>query len=209
MARIPRGDRGSAVDHPGDWNLEPQDAENHWDKRQAATHDLGTATQKQGRNIDRIVAGARAPTWGVESCVVTGTDYVGVSVKLQAVDASTRGVRMEQPTQVCITEEDPEEYERQRGCTAKSRQAPPGDWDRWTNAAEEGILDGMQIQRTGSAYRGGPTRYKQQTLSRTQDGKYGLGTNQTYRRIRVSGKARPLLALARSRSGGLAARKVV
>lgn len=98
------------MDHwrEGGWNLEPQDAESHWVKRQAVLHDLGAATQKQGRNIDWMVAGARAPTWGVEACVVPRTDHAGVMVKLQAVAASTLGVRMEQPTQVCITREDPE-----------------------------------------------------------------------------------------------------
>lgn len=53
------------------------------------------------------------------------------------------------------------------------------------SAAEEGLLSGIRVQRTGSAYRGGPIRYKPQMLSRVQDGKYGLDTNQTYRRIRL------------------------
>lgn len=104
----------------GDWNLEPQDADCRWDKGQAVIHDIGTATQKQGRNIDWLVAGARAPTWEAEPCVIPGTDHVGVTVKLQAVDANTLGVRMEQPTRVRIDRENPEEYEQQSGCIARS-----------------------------------------------------------------------------------------
>lgn len=43
----------------------------------------------------------------------------------------------------------------------------------------------MQIKKVGSAYRGGPARYKAQTISRIQDGKYGLGTKQAYKRLRL------------------------
>lgn len=52
-------------------------------------------------------------------------------MRLQAVDASTLGVRMEQPTPINIHKHDPEGVERLRGCIAESLQAPPADWDIW------------------------------------------------------------------------------
>lgn len=50
-----------------------------------------------GRSIDWWLARLPAPIWGAEACVVAGTDYLGVQVRLQAVDAGTLGGRMEQP----------------------------------------------------------------------------------------------------------------
>lgn len=44
--------------------MEPQDAHTHWDRRHAREHDLGTAMRKHGRNMDWLIAGVRAPTWG-------------------------------------------------------------------------------------------------------------------------------------------------
>lgn len=41
----------------------------------------------------------------------------------------------------------------------------------------------MQIRKVSTVYRGGPIQYKAQTISRIQDGRYGLGTNQSYRRV--------------------------
>lgn len=76
---------------------------------------------------------------------------------------------MEQPTLTSISNEDPEEVERLRGCIARSLQTPLEGWGVWTSAAEEGLLAGMGVQRTGQAYRGGPRLYKRSTLSRTQD----------------------------------------
>lgn len=71
-------------------------------------HEQGTATHKHGRNIDWLVAGQRAPTWGVSPCVIPGTDNVGVEIKLKAVDANTLGVQMEQPAQILIDKSDKE-----------------------------------------------------------------------------------------------------
>lgn len=85
-----------------DWNLEPRDAEGRWGRRQAIVHDVGAATQKHGRNIEGIVAGLRAPTWGAEAKTIPGTEHVGVQIKLQAVDAKTLGLRMEEPRQIKI-----------------------------------------------------------------------------------------------------------
>lgn len=85
---------------------------------------------------------------------------------------------MEQPTQIPIALKDAEARAKQREAVAAALGEPPGDWDRWTQEAEDGILEGLQVKRVGSTYRGGPVRYKAQTISRVQDGKYGLGTNQ-------------------------------
>lgn len=111
----------------GKWNMGPQEADAQWDRRHARLHDIGAAAQKQGRSIDWLIGGLRAPTWGVEACVIAGTDHVGVHVRLDAVDASTLGVRMEQPAQISISTEDLEEVERLRGCVARSLGAPPRD----------------------------------------------------------------------------------
>lgn len=114
------------MDH-GVWNVEPQDAEAHWGGKHARVHDIAVATQKQGRNIDCLIAELRAPTWEVEGCVIAGTDHLGVQLRLRAVDAGTLGVRMEQPTPINIDRDDPEEVERLRGCIAASLPAPPAD----------------------------------------------------------------------------------
>lgn len=101
-------------------------------------------------------------------------------MRLQAVDTGTLGMRMEKPTPINIDRGDPEEVEVARMHRGVST-SPPADWGSWTNAAGEGRLAGMGLQRAGAAYRGGPARYKQQAVSRTQDGKYGPGANQAYR----------------------------
>lgn len=139
----------------GDWNLEPRDAEAHWDRRPATIHYVGAATHTHGRNIDWMVAGHRAPTWGAETYVVPGTDHVGVQVKLQAVDANTLRVRMELPTRIFIDKGAKEVNAEYRAAIQRSLGEPPADWDTWTHAAEEGILAGMQIPRTSDACRGG------------------------------------------------------
>lgn len=69
--------------------MEPGQADHHWDRSQARLLDLGTATQRQGRNLDWMIASLRAPTRGAEEIVVAGTDHVGLQVRLQAVGAST------------------------------------------------------------------------------------------------------------------------
>lgn len=45
----------------------------------------------------------------------------------------------------------------------------PDDWDQWTYA-EQGLLTSLGVERRRTAYRGGPLKYKAQTLSRCQDG---------------------------------------
>lgn len=54
--------------------------------------------------------------------MVAGTDHAGVQVRLQAIDAGTLGVRMEQPTAIVIDGDDPEETDRLRGRIAESLQ---------------------------------------------------------------------------------------
>lgn len=66
----------------GDWNMDPRDADHRGDRSQARLVDLGTAAQKQGRNLAWIIASLRTPTWGAEGIVVVGTVYVGVQVRL-------------------------------------------------------------------------------------------------------------------------------
>lgn len=62
---------------------------------------------------------------------------------------------------------------------------PPDSWELWTNTAETGLLNSLGIPCQGGVYRGGPIRYKD-TTSRPQDGKYGIGTNKSDRRININ-----------------------
>lgn len=100
------------------------------------------------------------------------------------MDANTLGV---QPTQIKIDRGATEDNARHREDIRRPLGEPPEDWDQWTHAAEEGILARMRIRCTGAACTGGAMRYKQQTISRGQDGKYGLGADPTYRRLRKNG----------------------
>lgn len=57
----------------GDWNIVPGQADHHRDRSQARPLDLGTATQRQCRHLDRMIARFRAPAWVAE---FAGTDHV-------------------------------------------------------------------------------------------------------------------------------------
>lgn len=126
----------------GDWNIEPREAEHHWDRSPAKLRDLGAATQKHGRNIHWVIANSRTPTWNAEGIVVAGTEHVGVQVRLEAVDANTLGTRIKRPAQ-----KTPETAEQARGETWT-------EWEQRTNATEEGLLTSLGITRQGAAWGG-------------------------------------------------------
>lgn len=70
------------------------------DRNRARLLDLGTATQKHGRTIDWVIPSLRTPAWDAEGIVIASTDHVGVRIRLEAVDANTLSIKMEQPAQI-------------------------------------------------------------------------------------------------------------
>lgn len=160
--------------------MEPDALDAYWQRSEAILQDIAKPTQKQGRHIDWYVCSRRVPTASIDATVVEGTDHVGVRLTLDTVDADTQGRRIESPTTI----EAPllvEATEEKRASLDGQSGEPPANWDDWTWCAETGLLHWLGIQRTGAAWRGGEVRYKEQTLSRTQDGTYGIGTNKMYR----------------------------
>lgn len=78
----------------GDWHMGAEQAGQHWDRSQARILNFGAATQRQGRNLDSMIASVPTRTWDAEA-VAASTEHVWVQARLQAVDADTLGVRME------------------------------------------------------------------------------------------------------------------
>lgn len=85
--------------------------------------------------------------------------------------------------------------------------------DPWANRPRTGTNGRVRPKKVSSpawvySARAQPTegavRYKRQTISRVQDGKYGLGANQTYRRIRQTAARQDRYWLLRSLRQGAA-----
>lgn len=59
----------------GNGNFEPQHADVHWVRGEARLVDIGTASQRQGRNLDWYLACVRVPVSGAEASVVAKLRY--------------------------------------------------------------------------------------------------------------------------------------
>lgn len=144
----------------------------------------------RGRNNDWLLVGLRAPAWRVEACVVAGTDHVGVQARLQVVDASTLGVRMEQPTPIVIDRVDPEDTERLRGRIAESLQEPP---------PQQNETIGRMRPKTVHSQEWGCS--SQVRLAAPRTGSMGRAQTRHRRKTAEGSTAGPVLAASQSGSG--------
>lgn len=62
----------------GDWNVDPSEVTDKWYRRDAAMIGIGTATLRQGRNIDWYLSNIRVPVHKVAAEVISGAGHGGL-----------------------------------------------------------------------------------------------------------------------------------
>lgn len=169
MAGVPRG-LGNVRWLGGDWNTEPHEADAQWYRSEAVMLRVGTATQRLGRNIDRVLYSIKVPVQGVATRV-PGTDHVGVRMAQGPLNDDALGTKLELPSCIgaaTLADTGTDSWEQK---LMKVLGNPPEEFGQWTKGAESGLLQVLGIQRRGTAHKGRPIRYKKQAINQCQDGK--------------------------------------